>query len=123
MENTLVNDLHCEQQVLGIVLISQLSRDKKTVEPTLSRVRGSGQIAEAADMVLLIYRPEQYNTHYTGIYREVSTHGTALIRLAKGRNVGTGDFICGFNPATTHFFDLAIIPKGQEILLDNDAPF
>ena len=33
------------------------------------------------------------------------------------------DFICGFNPATTHFFDLAVVPKGQEILLDNDAPF
>lgn len=108
-----------------IVLISQLSRDKRTVEPTLSRVRGSGQIAEAADMVLLIYRPEAYNTHYSGDYREVCTHGTALIRLAKGRNVGTGEFICGFNPATTHFFDLAVVPKGnsQQQLIDNDEPF
>lgn len=108
-----------------IVLISQLSRDKKTVEPTLSRVRGSGQIAEAADMVLLIYRPEQYNTHYTGCYREVCTHGTALIRLAKGRNVGTGDFICGFNPTTTHFFDLSVVPKGNNpnALVDNETPF
>ena len=108
-----------------IVLISQLSRDKKTVEPTLSRVRGSGQIAEAADMVLLIYRPEQYNTHYSGNYREVCTHGTALIRLAKGRNVGTGDFICGFNPTTTHFFDLSVIPKGNNpnAIVDDDTPF
>ena len=120
-----------EEQFYGVVtrrlknLAKELSRDKKTVEPTLSRVRGSGQIAEAADMVLLIYRPEQYNTHYTGIYRDVSIHGTALIRLAKGRNVGTGDFICGFNPATTHFFDLTVVPKGnsQEALVDNDAPF
>ena len=43
-----------------IVLLSQLSRDKSTTEPTLSRLRGSGQIAEAADMVLLIYRPVMY---------------------------------------------------------------
>ena len=108
-----------------VVLISQLSRDKKTFQPTLARLRGSGQIAEAADSVLLIYRPGQYDTHYTGIYRDIDPEGTALISLAKGRNVGTGDFICGFNPATTHFFDLSVLPKVTDSFTprDNDAPF
>ena len=108
-----------------IVLLSQLSRDKGTTEPTLSRLRGSGQIAEAADMVLLIYRPEMYNKHYTGQYREVSPDGTALIRLAKGRNVGTGEFICGYDAVTTHFFPLTRIPTTDTPihLHENDRPF
>lgn len=43
-----------------IVLLSQLSRSIDSAEPSLSRLRGSGQPAEAADVVLLIYRPSEY---------------------------------------------------------------
>ena len=109
-----------------IVLLSQLSRDKGTTEPTLSRLRGSGQIAEAADMVLLIYRPVMYGKGYSGAYHKVRPDGTALIRLAKGRNVGTGEFICGYDAPTTHFFELARIPTTDDPLTiptDNDRPF
>ena len=96
-----------------IVLISQISRSNE-VEPTLSRIRGSGQITEAADVVLLIYRPEVYGKRYSGERINVSTRGTAQIKLAKGRNIGTGDFICGFDAPTTHFHDLETIPQYQE---------
>ena len=109
-----------------IVLISQIARSKDTTEPTLSRIRGSGQISEAADVVLLIYRPEFYNKSYSGNRCKVSTKDTAQIKLAKGRNIGTGDFICGYNAPVTHFYDLASIPMiddNQEDTIDNDRPF
>jgi len=109
-----------------IVLLSQLSRDKNTTEPTLSRLRGSGQIAEAADMVLLIYRPEMYDKGYSGDNHKVRPEGTALVRLAKGRNVGTGEFICGYDAPTTHFYELDHIPTTDEPYnsqIDNDRPF
>ena len=109
-----------------IVLLSQLSRDKSTTEPTLSRLRGSGQIAEAADMVLLIYRPEMYGKGYSGIFHKVRPEGTALIRLAKGRNVGTGEFICGYDAPTTHFFELSRIPSTDDPVttpIEHERPF
>lgn len=110
-----------------IVLISQISRSKDTTEPTLSRIRGSGQISEAADVVLLIYRPEFYNKSYSGTRCKVSTKDTAQIKLAKGRNIGTGDFICGYNAPTTHFYELDTIPMiedgREDEKIDNDRPF
>lgn len=108
-----------------IVLISQIARSKETTEPTLSRIRGSGQISEAADVVLLIYRPEFYNKPYSGTRCNVSTKDTAQIKLAKGRNIGTGDFICGYNAQTTHFYELETIPlvEGGTGMIDEDEPF
>lgn len=101
---------------ITIVLLSQISRSKdNTTEPTLNRVRGSGQISEAADVILLIYRPESYNAKYSGEYSNVDPKGTALIKLAKGRNIGTGSFICGYDANTTHFYDLATIPVIKKI--------
>lgn len=94
-----------------IVLLSQLSRSYDSPEPTLSRLRGSGQINEAADMTFLLYRPEVYGKQYTGEYCKVSTRGTALVQCAKGRNVGLYSFICGFNAENTHFTDLDSVPQ------------
>lgn len=99
-----------------IVLLSQISRSRdNNNEPTLNRVRGSGQISEAADVIFLIYRPELYGTRYSGEYSRVDPKGTALIKLAKGRNIGTGSFICGYDANTTHFYDLATIPVIKKI--------
>lgn len=87
-----------------IILLSQISRTADcSVEPSLSRIRGSGQIAEAADVVILIYRPEVYDKDYSGKYENYITHGTALIKIAKGRNIGTSEFLCRFDEARTHF--------------------
>ncbi len=101
-----------------IVLLSQLSRDLQSPEPTLARLRGSGQVNEAADMTILIYRPEYYSKtygkilHYPGTFRNVSTSGTALINVAKNRNGSTFRFICGFDEATTKFYTLEKYPEG-----------
>lgn len=90
---------------IWIILISQLSRDRQAPVPSLARLRDSGQIEEAADVIYLIYRPRD-NQRYPEPFADVSTRDTALISVAKGRNIGTSQFICGFNPATTCFFPL-----------------
>lgn len=97
---------------IWILALSQLSRDKVDVAPTIGRIRGSGQITEAADVVLLLYRPEHYgrDKKYPEPFANVSTENTAMIDVAKGRSIGTWKFICGFNAETTQFYDLIDIP-------------
>lgn len=91
---------------IAVVAISQLSRDKINPEPNRARLRGSGQLEEKADIVMLLYRPEEYNKTYSEPHEMVETINTAQIKIAKGRNVGTGSFIVGFNKETTNFYDL-----------------
>lgn len=97
-----------------IILLSQLNRDANNPLPKRERLRGSGQMAEAADVVLLVYRPEVYGIQYPKPFDTVSTKGTAMIRIAKNRNGSIGDFICGFDPALTKFFDLRSESLPQE---------
>ena len=91
-----------------VVVLSQLSRDRDNPRPNIARLRGSGQIVEAADGVWLVYRPEYYGKRYgyPEPYSQVNTQGTAMIDVAKGRNIGTRKFIVGFNSALTRFYDL-----------------
>jgi replicative DNA helicase len=85
-----------------IVCLSQLSRTKDAAqEPRLSELRDSGQIEEAADVVMLIYRPEAYGL--TTFEDGESCVGRAEITIAKGRNIGTGVFRTNFNSAQTRF--------------------
>lgn len=85
-----------------IVALSQLSRNQRGAgEPKLSDLRDSGQIEEAADVVLLVHRPEFY-----GIMEDEngqSTVGVADIIVAKGRNIGTTKIKVGFEKELTLF--------------------
>lgn len=100
---------------IWVIALSQLSRDKENPIPTLARLRDSGQIAEAADNVILIYRPEFYGKlSYPSDFASASVQGTALIHLAKGRNIGTTKFICGFSAPTTLFYNLQNVPTKAE---------
>jgi replicative DNA helicase len=119
-----------KQLNIWIMLLSQLSRNLENPEPTLDRLRGSGQINEAADTTILIYRPEFYNTtygknlHYSGAFKSVNTTGTAIINIAKGRNTGTYNFVCGFNGQCMRFYDLNDIPTlTPEMQPEDDEPF
>lgn len=109
-----------------IVLLSQLNRDKDNPQPTMARLRDSGQIAEAADVVLLIYRPEVYGSryHYPDELSKVSTQGTAMLHVCKGRNVGTFRFVVGFNAALTKFYELQQLPQVEQMNdIDDNRPF
>ena len=78
---------------IWIIALSQLNRDTMNPVPTLARLRDSGQIAEAADVVILIYRPEVTKKSYPSDFSNVETKGTAMIDIAKGRNIGLLRFI------------------------------
>jgi replicative DNA helicase len=96
---------------IWIIVLSQLNRSNDSFIPSKRFIRGSGQIEEAADTIYLIYRPEYYNANegknltYPAPFRNVATEGTAMIIQDKGRNNGTGSFVCGFDAKTTHYYD------------------
>lgn len=107
-----------------IILLSQLNKDQdgNRYKPKITRLRGSGQIAEASDGVILLWRPEYYtknygnNLNFPKPFEDVSIHGTALIEVAKGRNIGRTSFIAGFDSKLTKFYDLnqSMLPKRSE---------
>lgn len=104
---------------IWIVALSQLRRDNDNPVPSIDKLRGSGQIAEAADMVMLVYRPEVYGKNYPKPYENRETHNTAMIDIAKSRNIGTKKFLCTFIPEITMFTDKdAAVAKDDE-----DMPF
>ena len=106
-----------------VVALSQLSRDPNSRggEPSLSRMRGSGQIEEACDMALLIWRPELYGKE---LYADnTSTAGTAMLKLAKGRNVGIGTDIVLFDGDLTYFRNDDGRRAVQKQRQNNNLPF
>lgn len=110
---------------IWIIAISQLSRNQQNPEPSLSRLRNSGQIEEAADNIFLIYRPKK-GFKYPEPFPHISTEGTAMVSIAKGRHVGASEFICGFKGENTLFYPLDnnILPDApQKPGIDNDLPF
>lgn len=115
---------------IWIIALSQLSRDSNCPEPNLNRLRDSGQIGEAADVVILVYRAEYYNRAYPAPFDnkdDYPTDGTAMIDVAKGRNIGTFKFFMGFNKNTTNFFKTNLINEDVQVHFEKpeeaDAPF
>ena len=109
---------------IWVLALSQLSRDNQNPLPSVNRLRGSVQINEAADITILLYRPEVYNKRYPEPFQSTNPNGTAMIDIAKGRNVGVFKFIVGFNAATTHFYELnerPILPFTEN--KSDDNPF
>lgn len=95
---------------IWIMALSQLSRDRDSPVPNLNRVRGSGEINEASDLTILLYRPEAVvpfsaTRPFPEPFSQYSTKDCAMITIAKNRNGGTGAFLCGFNPRATHFYE------------------
>lgn len=118
---------------IWIIAISQLSRNPQSPVPTKARLRDSGQIEEAADMIILIYRPKD-NARFPEPFADKSTVGTAWVNIAKGRNVGESSFLCGFKAENTLFYPLeenqiqksgisCQFPAAPKELLKDDTPF
>ena len=93
---------------IAVILISQLNRSG--LHPTMKMLRGSGQIEEAADNVILIDRPDAYPdnkvTKYEGQFKEASVTGTAKVILSKGRGIGTGSQLVAFEKEHTLFTEI-----------------
>lgn len=104
---------------IAVILLSQLSRGSS--HPSINQLRGSGQIEESADNIVLIDRPEAYpnnSIRYEGDFSDQDTHGTAKLILAKGRGVGTGNALVGFDGRFTQFYELDDKPQ-----VEDNTPF
>lgn len=104
---------------IAVILLSQLSRGQS--HPSIRQLRGSGQIEESADNIVLIDRPEAYpdsTVRYEGDFCDKDIHGTAKLILAKGRGVGTGSSLIGFDGRYTQFYELDKKPQ-----YENNIPF
>lgn len=95
-----------------VVALSQLKRgDNGTKEPSLSDLRDSGQIEEAADIVMFVHRPEYYGI--TEFDDGENSTGRAEIIIAKGRNIGLARFRLNFIASLTKFTDRIELPPNS----------
>lgn len=81
---------------IAVIMLSQLNRSSP--KPALNMMRGSGQIEESADNIVLIDRPDAYNPD-----KQPNEMQDAKFILAKGRGVGTMQEDARFKPITTQF--------------------
>ena len=102
-----MKNLEKELQVC-IVLVVQFKRpqDKNSdLRPDKSMIRGGGGIEQAADTILLLYRPNYYGRQHK--YRkDIPDHVTEVI-IDKGRNIGgTGTFFADYK--NEQFFEYQV---------------
>ncbi len=86
-----------------IIALSQLSRgveSRTNKRPMLSDLRESGSIEQDADIVIMLYRDDYYNT-------DSPDRGIAEVIIAKHRNGPTGTVKLLFDPQFTKFKNLA----------------
>jgi replicative DNA helicase len=91
-----------------IILVSHLSRERdgKKVQPTLNRLRHSGQLEADADIVIFVYRAELhgYETFQDESDEEgIQTAGIIKVIIAKGRNIGVSQAYMRFDEQLIHF--------------------
>ncbi len=90
---------------IWVIALSQLNRNMQDPVPNLNRLRDSGQIAEAADVVMFVYRPEYYGKQFPEPFASTDPLNKAMIDVAKGRNIGIFKFLVDFNKASASFTD------------------
>jgi replicative DNA helicase len=104
----IANDLKRLAKSLNVpvILVSQLSRDRSNPMPSLNRLKGSGDIENAADVVWLTWLPERYGMDtFFSEGRDIPSAGAGHHIIAKARKGKTFDFPVKFNGATTTFSD------------------
>ena len=103
-----------KQLGITIILLSQLRRNAPNDPvPKVEELKESGDIADAADSVYLIYRPERHGSEFkfpdmSQNWSQYSTSGTALLICAKNRQGAmNGEQLLGFDAGTTRFYEKA----------------
>ena len=94
---------------ITIVLISTLRKvdNNSSHYPTKARLKESGDIEYAADIILFVYYDAEYNPNkqINVMGQMVDNENIAEIIIAKGHNIGTGVLWLNFDKARTKFTD------------------
>lgn len=99
----------CRELNIVCILLSQLRRAGEVKHPMIDMLRGSGQIEESADNIVLIDRPDAHPEWGVNRFQGNSTldvKDKAELRVTKGRNIGTGTYYVGFDPTRFVFHEL-----------------
>ena len=104
-----------------IVCLSQINRNV-TGRPTRANLRDSGEIDEASDLTIILYRPEADKMEsYSDPYQHVSVKNTMLVDVSKFRSGGQMEFFMGYQPEYTLPFVLTKEAQGQMEIFDQDG--
>jgi len=106
-----------------ILCLSQINRNVAG-RPTRANLRDSGEIDEASDLTIILYRPEADKMEsYSDPYQHVSVKNTMLVDVNKFRNGGQMEFFMGYQPEYTLPFVLTKeVQKQMEIFDQNGQP-
>jgi replicative DNA helicase len=105
-----------------VVALSQLNRsveNRQDRRPQLSDLRESGAIEQDATAVLMLYRPQYYESGKS----ESEGVEVAEILLRKFRNGPTGTIKVAFNGESSRFADLATPDDGFDDMFDGAAQY
>lgn len=93
-----------QDQHLAVIALAQVNRTTQVA--TMASIRDSGEIAEAADMVLVLRRPYKDHLPYNAPYANVSTQHTMQVSCEKSRDGSTYQFFAGFDEQYTRVYPL-----------------
>lgn len=92
--------------VLALAQLSRAVESRQSKVPQLSDLRESGSIEQDSDIVMFIYRDDQYN-------QESERKNIADVIIAKHRNGPVGEISLYFQAAQTRFRDLELNPTAE----------
>lgn len=100
---------------IAILGLAQVGRSAKGTMPTLSELRGSGDLEQDADNVIFLHRPEKADDDFVdpkdrNVFEELKKHGMRymVISIAKQRQGQTGDVTVAFEPARMRFLPIHV---------------
>lgn len=102
-----------DQLGICVVVLCQINRSLANMRPQLSAIRDSGQIAEAADMVIFGWRPEAYNGTYDRQLSEYQAEGTIAILVSKNREGPLMEFVARWDGPRTLVSDYEAPAPGR----------
>lgn len=85
--------------MVGLSQLNRMVESRQNKRPMISDLKESGSLEQDADVILLLYRDELYNS-------ESPDKGIAEIIIGKGRDIGNWTIKVGFNGERTQFFNL-----------------
>lgn len=116
-QNTRIFKNIAKELDIVVILLSQFSNSESHV-PTIGRLRGSGQIKEAADIVFMVWIPEKEGFAFIkdeNLGGEIDMRGKAQVIMGKGRNTGTMDFIVNCHKEINKMWDNTEFTESQEM--------